>query len=160
MNRSLNFFLALLRIAAGLSLLMSGVAKVGWFSSSTALHQRLTEWSQAAPYAFVAGYDRAMLAHAGWLARVVVLGELGLGALLLLGFLTPVAALLAFVMVSQFQLASGQMFTKAYLYGQSGLVYLLTYLVLFAGRAGQSLGLDGFIGRSLQGGGGGGGPKR
>lgn len=89
--------------------------------------------------------------------RVVALGELGLGTLLIVGFLTPVAALLAFVMVLQYQFASGALFTKAYFYGQSGLVYLMAYLVIFAGRAGQSLGLDGAIGRSMQGGG---GPKK
>jgi uncharacterized membrane protein YphA (DoxX/SURF4 family) len=88
------------------------------------------------------------------MARLVVLGELGLGTLLVLGFLTPVAALLAFLMVMQFHFASGAMLSKQYVLGQNGLVYLLVYLVLFAGRAGQALGVDAIIGRAVTGGGG------
>ena len=38
-----------------------------------------------------------------------------------------------------------------YVFGHSKLVYLLMYLVLFAGRAGQGLGLDGMIGRRVAG---------
>ena len=156
MNRALNVCLAFLRIAAGVSLLLSGLSKLGWFSSALPLKQMLTAWAAAAPYPFVGKYIAAVLPHHGWLSRVVALGELGLGTLLIVGFLTPVAALLAFVMVLQYQFASGALFTKAYFYGQSGLVYLMAYLVIFAGRAGQSLGLDGAIGRSMQGG----GPKK
>jgi uncharacterized membrane protein YphA (DoxX/SURF4 family) len=87
-------------------------------------------------------------------ARLVVLGELGLGALLVVGFLTPVAALLAFLMVLNFQFASGDLFKLAYVNPTGGMVYLLQFLVLFAGRAGQGLGLDGMIGRRVTGGGG------
>jgi uncharacterized membrane protein YphA (DoxX/SURF4 family) len=160
MNRALNVFLAFLRIAAGLSLILTGWTKLAWFSDPTLLQQRLAAFTQAAPYPFVAKYLNAVAPHAGWLSKLVVVGELGLGALLLLGLLTPFAALLAFIMVAQFQFASGALFTRKYFAGESGLVYLISLLVLFAGRAGQSLGLDGVIGRSMAGGGAGGGQKR
>jgi len=84
---------------------------------------------------------------------VVVVGELGLGALLILGLLTPLAALLAFVMVLNFQFASGQIFALSYLRGQSGLAYLMIYPVLFFGRAGIALGVDGLIARGMRRGG-------
>ena len=58
-------------------------------------------------------------------------------------------ALLALVMVAQFHFASGAMFQGSYITGQNGLVYLLIYPVLIAGRAGIALGLDGILGRSL-----------
>jgi hypothetical protein len=61
--------------------------------------------------------------------------------------LTPLAAILAFVMVLQFQLASGQLFSLSYLRGQGALTYLLVYPVLFFGRAGTALGVDGFLSR-------------
>ena len=156
MNRALNVFLAFLRIAAGVGLLMAGIGKLGWFSSAEPLQKIFLNWQQHAPYAFVGKYVTLVQPHAGWMARVVVLGELGLGALLIVGFLTPVAALLAFIMVLQFYFASGDLFAKKFVMPGGGLTFLLTFLVLFAGRAGQSLGLDGLIGRSMQGG----GPKK
>jgi uncharacterized membrane protein YphA (DoxX/SURF4 family) len=154
MSSSLKVFLAFLRVAAGLSLLGPGLGKLGWFGSAQPLHDKLAAWAAAAPYPFVAKYLNFMLPHSGALARVVVLGELGLGALLIVGFLTPIAALLAFVMVLQFHFASGEMLSRHYVLGQNGLVYVFGFLVLFAGRAGQTLGLDGVVGRAVAGGGG------
>ena len=154
MNRALNVFLAFLRIACGVGLLLAGLGKLGWFSSAEPLQKVFAMWQQHAPFPFVAKYLAFVTPHAGWMARVVVLGELGLGALLIVGFLTPVAALLSFVMVLQFFFASGDLFTKKFVTPGGGLVFLLSFLVLFAGRAGLALGLDGLIGRSMQGGGG------
>ena len=153
MSGPLKIFLALLRIAAALSLLGPGFSKLGWFASAQPLQQKLTTWAASTPHAFIAKYINFMLPHAGVLSKVVVLGELGLGALLLVGFLTPIAALLAFLMVLQFHFASGMLLTKEYVMGQNGLVYLVIFLVLFAGRAGQALGADGVIGRAATGGG-------
>src|SRR5882672_6540223 len=51
---------------------------------------------------------------------------------------------------TNFQFASGQFFSASYLRGQSGLVYLLTYPVLFFGRAGTALGIDGLIARGIR----------
>jgi len=66
-------------------------------------------------------------------------------------FVTSVlAAGVALVMVAQFHLASGAMFQPTYLMGQNGLVYLLIFPVLTAGRAGVALGLDGILGRSMR----------
>lgn len=140
-----SYFLALLRIAAGISLLTSGLQKLSWFSSSAALGQHFAEWSQHPGSAAVAHYLSFVTSHQGLFARMVVLGELGLGLLLIAGLLTPLAALLAFVMVANFQFASSAMFSLGYLRGQSGLAYLLIYPVLFFGRAGTALGADGFI---------------
>ena len=139
--------LALLRIAAGLSLLMSGLQKLSWFGSSAPLEQKLADWSQHPANGMVAKYLVFATAHHGLFARLVVLGEVGLGVLLIAGLLTPLAALLGFLMVLQFQFAGGRIFSMAYLRGQSGLAYLLVFPVLFFGRAGTVLGLDGFLSR-------------
>jgi uncharacterized membrane protein YphA (DoxX/SURF4 family) len=146
-TRGFFALLALLRIAAGLSLFMSGLQKLAWFGSTAGLDQKLTDWAAHPANAFMAKYLAFVTPHHGLFARLVVLGELGLGALLTLGFLTPLAALLAFLMVLQFQLASGQLFSLNYLRGQSGLTYLLVYPVLFFGRAGTALGVDGLLSR-------------
>ena len=148
MSRGLQVTLGLLRIAAGISLLGPGFSKLGWFAHPT-LEQTLANWAQHAPNGLVVGYLHLVSPHHAGLARIVAIGELGLGTLLVLGFFTPIAAVLALVMVAQFHLASGAMFQGNYLFGQNGLVYLLIFPVLFAGRAGVALGLDGLLGRTM-----------
>lgn len=149
-TRGFFAFLSFLRIAAGISLLTSGLQKLAWFGSTGPLDQTLANWSQHPANGLLAKYLAAVAAHHGLFARLVVMGELGLGTLLVLGLLTPVAALLAFAMVLQFQFASGQLSSLNYLRGQSGLAYLLIYPALFLGRAGTVLGLDGMLSRRPQ----------
>lgn len=150
MSRGVQVTLGLLRIAAGISLLGPGLNKLGWFAHP-ALEPILANWAQHAPNGMVVRYLHLVAPHHAGLARIVAVGELGLGTLLVLGFFTPIAALLAAVMVAQFHFASGAMFQPSYLMGQNGLVYLLIFPVLIAGRAGVSLGLDGILGRSMRG---------
>jgi uncharacterized membrane protein YphA (DoxX/SURF4 family) len=150
MSRGLQVALALLRIAAGISLLGPGFAKLGWFTHPT-LEQTLANWAQHAPNGLVVSYLHLVTPHHAGLARLVVTGELGLGTLLVLGFFTPVAGVLAFLMIAQYHFASGAMFQGSYIFGQNGLVYLLIFPVLVAGRAGVELGFDGILGRRLRG---------
>jgi uncharacterized membrane protein YphA (DoxX/SURF4 family) len=150
MSRGLQVVLALLRIATGISLLGPGFSKLGWFAHPT-LEQTLANWAQHAPNGLVVRYLHLVTPHHATLARIVAMGELALGTLLVLGFFTPVAAALALIMVAQFHFASGAMFQGSYLFGQNGLVYLLIFPVLVAGRAGVSLGLDGILAGSMHG---------
>lgn len=143
-SRGLSMWLALLRIAAGVSLFAAGLHKLQWFTHPP-LDQRFLEWSQHPANAMVAKYLHFVSNHPSILSRMVVMGELGLGLLLIIGFLTPLAALLAFFMVLNFQFAGSSMFSLDYLTGQSGLAYLLIYPVLLLGRAGTTLGVDGML---------------
>ena len=152
MSRPLQIFLAFLRVAAGVSLIGPGLHKLSWFLKP-ALEPQLASWVSHAPNVAVTKYLELLLPHAQWLARVVVVGELGLGALLIAGLLTPLAAALAFLMVLNFHFASGAMMSLDYLTGQDGLVYLLLFPVLLLGRAGLALGADGVLGRRLGAGG-------
>jgi uncharacterized membrane protein YphA (DoxX/SURF4 family) len=149
MSQGQQVCLALLRIATGISLLGPGLDKLGWFAHP-ALEPILANWAQHAPNGLVLRYLHLVQPHHAGLARIVAVGELALGTLLVLGFFTPVAASLALIMVAQFHLASGAMFQGSYLFGQNGLVYLLIFPVLIAGRAGVGLGLDGILGRSMR----------
>jgi putative oxidoreductase len=148
MKGGLSICLALLRIATGVSLIGTGLKKVSWFAHPM-LEQQLAGFASHAPNGLVTSYLHAVTPHHAVLARVVVLGELGLGTLLILGLFTPLAAALAFLMVAQFHFASGAMFQAMYFVGQNGLVFLLVFPVLLTGRAGVALGLDGFLGRSM-----------
>jgi uncharacterized membrane protein YphA (DoxX/SURF4 family) len=144
-SRAFTFMLALLRIAAGLGLVFAGTHKLSWFGDATPLTTQLGNWAQHPANALTAKYLAFLIPHAGLFARMVVLGELGLGALLIAGFLTPLAALLAFVMVLNFAFSSGQMFGLGWYTGASGLTYLLSFLVIMAGRGGTALGVDGLL---------------
>jgi uncharacterized membrane protein YphA (DoxX/SURF4 family) len=148
-SRGLQVLLALLRVAAGASLLGPGLHKLGWFRHP-ALEQQLVLWSAHTDNPLVLKYLQIVTPHSGWLARVVAFGELSLGALLVLGLLTPLAAAIAFVMVLNFHFASGSMTSLQYLGGQNGLVYLLIFPVLAIGRAGLAFGIDGVLGRNLR----------
>jgi uncharacterized membrane protein YphA (DoxX/SURF4 family) len=152
MSRPLQIFLALLRIAAGVSLLGPGLHKLSWFLKP-ALEPQLASWISHSPNLAVTKYLQLLIPHSHWLARVVVVGELGLGAMLLAGLLTPLAAALAFLMVANFHFASGAMMSLEYVTGQDGLVYLLLFPVLLLGRAGLALGVDGLLGRRMGAGG-------
>jgi uncharacterized membrane protein YphA (DoxX/SURF4 family) len=145
-NRAFFVALAVLRIAVGASLLYSGLQKLDWFVSSP-LRETFAQWAEHPANGFVAGYLAFLTAHHALFARLVALGELGLGALLLLGLLTPLAALLAFLLVFNINLASSAIFSLDYLKPESGLSYLLIFPVLFFGRAGTAFGLDGAIAR-------------
>jgi uncharacterized membrane protein YphA (DoxX/SURF4 family) len=144
-----TLLLAFLRIAVGISLLTSGLQKLSWFAQPP-LQEKFAEWSAHPANAAVAKYLAFVSGYPNVFSRLVAVGELGLGVLLILGLLTPLAALLAFVMVLNFQFASGQIFSLSYLRGQSGLAYLLIYPVLFFGRAGTALGVDGAIARGMR----------
>lgn len=144
-SRGFFAFLALLRIAAGASLVLTGLHKLGWFTDPSKLETQLTGWAAHPANPVVAKYLALVAPHHHLFARMVVLGELGLGALLILGFLTPLAALLSFLMVLNFVFASGQMFSLPFYTGESALVYLLVFPVLLLGRAGTALGLDGLM---------------
>ncbi|GAC1553684.1 MAG: hypothetical protein NVS2B9_18520 [Myxococcales bacterium] len=149
MSRGLQVLLALLRVAAGASLLGPGLHKLGWLRHP-ALEQQLASWSAHADNPFIHKYLQLMIPHSAWLARAVAVGEIGIGALLILGLLTPLVSALAFLMVLNFHFASGAMTSLQYLGGQSGLVYLLLFPVLAVGRAGLAFGVDGVLGRSLR----------
>jgi uncharacterized membrane protein YphA (DoxX/SURF4 family) len=154
MSRPLQVALALLRIAAGVSILGPGLRKLSWLMKP-ALEPQLASWISHAPIPLVSQYLHFLIPYSNLLARVVVIGELGLGTLLIVGFLTPLAAALALLMIVNFHFASGAMISVDYFTGQDGLVYLLIFPALLFGRAGAALGVDGVLGKRFAGGKGG-----
>jgi uncharacterized membrane protein YphA (DoxX/SURF4 family) len=153
MPRPLQIFLALLRIALGASILGPGIHKISWLMRP-ALEPQLASWLSHGPNPLVAKYLHLVIPHHAVLARVVAVGELTVGTLLILGLFTPLAAVLGFLMIANFHFASGAMLSMDYLTGQDGLVFLLVFPVLLFGKAGLALGLDGLLGKRVSGGGG------
>jgi uncharacterized membrane protein YphA (DoxX/SURF4 family) len=144
-SRAFSVLLALLRFAVGLGLVLPGIQKLSWFGSTAGLETQLSNWGAHPANQFVTRYLAFASQHVGVLARMTVAGELIVGGCLILGLLTPLMALLGFLMVLNFSFASGQMFTLQWFSGSSGLAYLISFLVIFAGRGGTALGLDGIL---------------
>lgn len=131
----------LLRLVPGYLFLLAGIEKMqgGWMNGGDGLRASLASWL---PHDFYAGFlQDTVLANAPTFAKLVVLGELAVGGLLLIGLLVRPASLIAVVMCLNYLCGKGEA-----LIGFSAesmlLVILLTAMIVNPGRA---LGVDGFL---------------
>jgi uncharacterized membrane protein YphA (DoxX/SURF4 family) len=125
--------LAVIRILLGVFFIFQGLGKVGWLMSSSVLATTLGQWSgQATPVARW-HLDRIAMPGVEIFARLVPLGELAAGVALVLGIGTRLAALLAFLMVLNFHVASSAIFKYAFLTNGYGLPVLSGLLGLVIG---------------------------
>ena len=127
--------LSLLRIFLGIFFLSQGLSKIHWFLDSSLLSQRLDGWvGNVATGSISARYlHQIAIPYAPLFARAVPLGEITAGLALLVGFWTRVFAFVAFLMVTNFHIASGAMFTTAFLTNGYGLPILGGTLALAIG---------------------------
>jgi uncharacterized membrane protein YphA (DoxX/SURF4 family) len=128
--------LALIRILLGVFFIFEAIGKYDWLADAGVLNGRLDSWAQpgAAP---MAQWYLANVAKPGafYFARLVPLGELATGIALVLGVATRPAALLAFLMVLNFHVASSAIFRYAFLTNGYGLPVLSGLLGLAIGGA-------------------------
>jgi uncharacterized membrane protein YphA (DoxX/SURF4 family) len=106
--------LVVLRVSLGVFMIAKGLDKLAWFLHPNILAVKLN--------AFLA---KATPANRWWVtllipgvavfARLVPLGELASGASLILGRFTRLAAILAFLMILNFHLATGALFRADFL---------------------------------------------
>jgi uncharacterized membrane protein YphA (DoxX/SURF4 family) len=115
--------LVITRVCLGVFFLFQGLAKYQWFTDSSMLAEQLNGWVGAvAPGSVSRWYlDQVALPGLSMFARLVPLGEIVLGLALIVGFWTPVFALIALFMVVNFGVASGNIFTYSYLTNGYGL---------------------------------------
>jgi uncharacterized membrane protein YphA (DoxX/SURF4 family) len=118
--------LAIMRAGFGVFFIFEGIGKLPWFADASILSARLQGWLTATG---PAAPNRWFLEHvaipgATIFARLVPLGELAAGLGLLLGFMTPLCALVAFFMALTFQFASGALFAASFLTSGYGLPVL------------------------------------
>jgi uncharacterized membrane protein YphA (DoxX/SURF4 family) len=127
--------LAILRIAIGVFFIFEGIGKLGWLTNSSILATRFAEWSASAPAGSIAAWYMHRIANPGvaYFARLVPIGELVSGLALLVGFWTPLFALVAFFMALNFQLASNAVFKYSFLSSGYGLPVLGSTLALVVG---------------------------
>jgi len=115
--------LALIRICLGVFFLFEGIAKLKWLVDVSILSRQFDGWLASAA---AGSTSRVYLEHVAIpgvavFARLVPLGELAAGIALIVGYWTPVAAFLAFVMVMNIHVASGALFRMAFLTNGYGL---------------------------------------
>jgi len=127
--------LTVLRIAIGVFFVAEGVTKASWFLDSTILAKQLDGWSKAAAAGSVSRWylDHVALHGVTYFARLVPLGEISSGAALILGFWTPLFAVVAFFMALNFQIASGAIAKISFLTSGYGLPVLGSTLALAIG---------------------------
>jgi uncharacterized membrane protein YphA (DoxX/SURF4 family) len=128
--------LVILRVCLGVFFLFEGIGKIGWLLHPSILAGRFSGWLSASDAGSMSHYYLEHIAIPGTaiFARLVPLGELAAGIALIVGFWTPLAAFLAFVMVMNIHIASGALFTTAFLTNGYGLPVVGSTLGLaFAG---------------------------
>lgn len=109
--------LAITRILIGVFLIFMGYNKLAWLTDSTILGGQLSGWLEQLDAGSPSAWYLRTVAIPGapLFARLVPLGELISGLALVFGFWTRPFALLAFLMVLNFQFASGLLFRYAFL---------------------------------------------
>jgi uncharacterized membrane protein YphA (DoxX/SURF4 family) len=127
--------LVIVRICLGVFFIFSAITKLRWLVDSSILSSQFTLWMQSvAPGSFSQSYlQRVAVPGAAVLARLVPAGEFISGLALLVGFWTPIFALLAFIMVLNYHLASGAIFHMSFLASPAGLPVLGSTLGLAMG---------------------------
>ncbi len=115
--------LTIVRVCLGVFFLFEGIGKVPWLFNSGILAGRFSGWLSDAAAGSMSRWYLEHVAIPGTVvfARLVPLGELAAGISLIVGFWTPLAAFLAFVMVMNIHVASGALFTYAFLTNGYGL---------------------------------------
>jgi uncharacterized membrane protein YphA (DoxX/SURF4 family) len=127
--------LTIVRMCIGVFFLAEGVSKYRWFSDVSQLAGQLATWAQNAPSGSLHGrfVEYVALPWVVYFARLVPLGEITCGVALIIGFWTPIFALLAFLLALTFQFSSGALFRIAFLTSGYGLPVLGSTLGLAIG---------------------------
>jgi uncharacterized membrane protein YphA (DoxX/SURF4 family) len=127
--------LVIVRICLGVFFIFSAFNKLRWLMDSSILSGQLALWMHnVAPGSISQSYlQRFAIPGAAILARLVPAGEFICGLALLVGFWTPIFALLAFLMVLNYHVASGAIVHVSFLASPSGLPVLGSTLGLAMG---------------------------
>jgi uncharacterized membrane protein YphA (DoxX/SURF4 family) len=127
--------LAILRILLGVFFVFEGIGKLRWFTDTSILAASFADWSNAAAAGSASAWYLSHIAVPGLpiFARLVPLAEIFGGLALVVGFWTPLVALLAFFMVVNIHVASGALFKYSFLTNGYGLPVLGSTLALAIG---------------------------
>ena len=133
---------AFFRIAVGLFFLAQGLNKLDWYSSSDFLRTSLDRYAQSPP-ALTSFYQKHV-AYPGieaW-SRMIPTGEMLIGVALILGLLTQPTLIIAMMLVLNFHLANGNLFSTQFFSNPYALVLLSSLVVLFFSKSGGVFAVD------------------
>lgn len=127
--------LTLLRILLGVFFLFQGLRHLPWLLDPAPLSQQLVTWEHSARAGSISALylQRVAVPFAAVLARLVPLGEIGAGLAMIVGFWTPLFALIALMLIVNFHIASGALFRYSFLTNPFGLPVLGGTLALALG---------------------------
>jgi len=127
-------------------MLRFGLEKLQGGFDGASLHETLVKWAGGEAYAIYAPFLRnVVIPHAGLFAPMVVFGELAVGAALLVGCATRLAALGGLFLCGNFLLAGGTPLLST----ERPVVFGLLLITIFLTAAGRALGLDALLKRKL-----------
>ena len=112
--------LRVLSIALGVFFLFMGLDKIGWIAEPHLLTRQLHEWLGRAPAPSRWYIHTIAIPGAPVFARLVLAGELAVGAALLAGFHVRLAAVAGLFMVVNFHFAMGVLLQYSYLWNGYG----------------------------------------
>lgn len=125
-----GYGLRLLALAMGVFFIFNGLDKLSWFMDSSILSERLDGWRASAHPASRWFLENVAGPGVPLFARIVPLAELTAGAALVVGFWTRLAATMALLMVVNFHLARGLLFSTEVLTDGVGFPVLGALLAL------------------------------
>ena len=132
--------LVVLRVCLGVFLIVKSSSKFGWVLDSSPLTARLTKWMAKEDAVEVSRwYAQFLLPGAPIFARLSLIGELGGGIALIVGFHTRLIAALAALMILNYHLATGGLINFEFLSDASGLVVVSALITLALGGGGLPL---------------------
>jgi uncharacterized membrane protein YphA (DoxX/SURF4 family) len=139
--------LRILSLFLGIFFLFMGLDKLEWVTDAGHLTKQLNEWLGASPAASRWYLRTIAIPGAPIFARLVVLGELGTGVALLLGFQPRLVAVVGLFMVLNFHFAMGVLLQYSYLWNGYGPPVLGGLVALAIGGAQLPFSLSGRSGR-------------
>jgi uncharacterized membrane protein YphA (DoxX/SURF4 family) len=142
-----NIQIFILRLAIAGLFISLGVGKYreGWLTNPAPLEQSLNNFRQHAAGPQLTYLDHVAIPYAGLWSKLMAAGEFAVGASLLLGLLTRLAALGGLFMVVNFHAATGNLFTLNFFGSPWAALLLAGLLVVFLSRAGRWGGLDALL---------------
>jgi len=132
-SRSVSGGLRVLSVLMGVFLLFMGLSKTAWLGDSGYLVAELEGWREFAPSISRWYLETVAIPGAPVFARLVVLGELATGAALVTGVRIRLAATVALLMILNFHVSMGVIFTYGYLTNGFGLPVVGGLLALAIG---------------------------
>lgn len=134
----------ILRLAVGIFFFYLGYTKIenGWLTSSERLQKSLANFEQNATPVSKWYIEHVAKPGVDLWSKLIALGEVALGISLLIGLLVRLSALIGIVVVFNYHVTNGALFSLGFFGNPWAILVIVSLLVLYLTRAGRKWGLD------------------